>query len=181
MSRFTDAMIRGVVEEARLANPDAARYLANVIIKRRDKTVRWGISGTNPLDRFEIRNGRATELAFDNAAVRLRIVQQQPEYQIEWAPFDNNAGTVGARRAPLNTVESHVVIPPDVWGPSDAAGFRYAVAEISTIQRAFPHWIEPVVITIRNRNGSVDVVGIDRPTDLPGSGGGRTSSSEVMR
>ena len=57
MSRFTDAMIRGVVEEARLTNPEATRYLADVIIKRRDKTVRWGITGTNPLDRFEVRNG----------------------------------------------------------------------------------------------------------------------------
>ena len=50
LSPFTDAMIRGVVEEARLTNPDAARYLADVIIKRRDKTVRWGITRTNPLD-----------------------------------------------------------------------------------------------------------------------------------
>ena len=60
-----------------------------------------------------------------------------------------------------------MAIPPDVWGPPDAAGVRYAVATISTIQRAFPHWIKPVVVTIRNRNGLVDVVGIDRPTDLP--------------
>jgi hypothetical protein len=41
VSRFTDTMIRGIVEEAHLTNPDAARYLADVIIKRRDKTVRW--------------------------------------------------------------------------------------------------------------------------------------------
>ena len=167
MSRFTNAMIRGVVEEARLTNPEAARYLADVIIKRRDKTVRWGVSGTNPLDRFAIRNGRVPELAFDNAAVRLQIVQQQPQYQIEWAPFDNNAGTIGAIRATLNTRESHVAIPPDVWGPPDVAGFRHAVARISTIQRAFPHWIKPVIVTIRNRNGLVDVVGIDRQTTLP--------------
>ena len=104
MSRFTDAMIRGVVEEARLTNPEAARYLADVIIKRRDKTVRWGITRTNPLDRFEIRNDGAPELAFDNAAVRLHLVQQQPEYQIEWAAFDNNAGTNGAIRVMPNTL-----------------------------------------------------------------------------
>ena len=107
------------------------------------------------------------ELAFDNAAVRLQIVQQQPEYRIEWAPFDNNAGTIGAIRATLNTRESHVAIPSDVWGPPDVAGVRHAVAIISTIQRAFPHWIKPVIVTIRNRNGLVDVVGIDRQTTLP--------------
>ena len=80
-------MIRGVVEEARLTNPEAARYLADVIIKRRDKTVRWGITRTNPLDRFEIRNGRAPELVFDNAAVRLRIVQQKPQYAVRVGAF----------------------------------------------------------------------------------------------
>ena len=167
MSRFTDAMIRGVVEEARLTNPEATRYVADVVIKRRDKTVRWGITRTNPLDRFEIRNGGAPELTFDNAAVRLRLVQQTPEYEVRWAPFDNNAGTAGAVRATLDTVQSRAAIPPDVWGPSDAFGFRYAVATIATHQPGFPHWSKPVVVTIRDRNGLLDVVGIDRPSDLP--------------
>jgi hypothetical protein len=38
---------------------------------------------------------------------------------------------------------------------------------ISTNHPRFPHWMTPVVVTIRNRNGLLDVVGIDRPTDLP--------------
>ena len=167
MSRFTDAMIRAVVEEARLTNPEATRYLADVIIKRREKTLRWGITRTNPLDRFEIRSGRAPELAFENAAVRLHIVNQQPEYEVSWAPFDNNAGTAGAVQATLATVESRAAIPHDVWGPPDAVGFRYAVASIATHQPGFLHWRKPVVVTIRNRNGLIEVVGIDRPSDLP--------------
>jgi len=166
MSRFSDAMIRAVVEEARLTNPEATRFLADVIIKRRDKTVRWGLTRTNPLDRFEVRTGAVPELVFDNAAVRLHLVQQEPEYQIAWAPFDNNAGAAGENRATLNTAASRVTIPADAWGPQDAAGFRYALATISTIQRAFPHWTKPVVVTIRKRNGVLDVVGIERPTDL---------------
>jgi hypothetical protein len=165
MSRFSNAVIRAVVEEAQLTNQAAARYLADVIIKRRDKTVRWGIGGTNPVDRFEVREGRAPELAFDNAAVRLRIVIYQPEYEVRWAPFDNNAGTAGAAGAIVNTVEPRAAIPPDAWGPPDAAGFRYAVATISTIEPAFPHWRKPVLVTVRNRDGRLDVVGIDRPTD----------------
>jgi hypothetical protein len=166
VSRFTNTMIRAVVEEARLTNSDAARYLADVIIKRRDKTVRWGITSTNPLDRFEIRDRRAPELAFDNAAERLHVVNQQSRYEIRWAPFDNTSGTVGAIRATLDTFEPRVALPPDAWGPTDAFGFRYAVAMISTSQPAFPHWRKPVQVTIRNRNGHLDVVGIDRPTDL---------------
>ena len=163
---FTYTMIRAGVEEARLTNSDAARSLADVIIKRRDKTVRWGITSTNPLDRFDIRDGRAPELAFDNAAVRLGLVNQRSQYEIRWAPFDNTIGTVGAIRATLDTFEPRVPIPPDAWGPTDAFGFRYAVAMISTSQPEFPHWRKPVQVTIRNRNGHLDVVGIDRPTDL---------------
>jgi hypothetical protein len=167
MSRFSDAMIRAVVEEARLTNPQAIRYLADVIIKRRDKTVRWGITRTNPLDRFEIRNDDAPQLVFENAAVRLRVVPGAPVYRIEWAPFDNMAGTAGLVLTTLTTEEPQVTIPADAFGPPDAAGLRYAVASISTIQRTFPHWRKPVRVTVRNRNGLLDVVGIERPTDLP--------------
>jgi hypothetical protein len=167
VSRFTDTMIRGIVEEAHLTNPDAARYLADVIVKRRDKTVRWGITRTNPLDRFEIRNDQAPQLAFENAAVRLRAVPEAPAYRIGWAQFDNVAGTAGAVVATLTTDEPQVAIPLDAFGPPDAAGLRYAVASISTIQRTFRHWQKPVLVTLRNRNGLLDVVGIERPTDLP--------------
>jgi hypothetical protein len=167
VSRFTDTMIRGIVEEAHPTNPDAARYLADVIIKRRDKTVRWGITRTNPLDRFEIRNDQAPQLAFENAAVRLRAVPGASTYRIEWSPFDNMAGTAGGVVTTLTTAEPRVAIPLDAFGPPDAVGLRYAVVSISTIQRTFPHWNRPVRVTVRNRNGLLDVVGIERPTDLP--------------
>ena len=41
------------------------------------------------------------------------------------------------------------------------------VATIATHLPAFPHWSKPVLVTVRDRNGLIDVVGIDRPTDLP--------------
>ena len=165
VSRFTDTMILAVVEHARLTNSDAARYLADVIIQRRDKTVRWGVTHANPLDRFDVRDGPSAELTFDNAAVRLNIVVGNRGAN-RWAPFDDSVGTTGAIRATLETREPRVPVPPDAWGPTDAFGFRYVVATISTIEPAFPHWRQPVQVTIRNRNAHLDVVGIDRPTDL---------------
>jgi hypothetical protein len=71
------------------------------------------------------------------------------------------------------TAQSRATVPPDVWGPVDGFGVRYAVAKIGTQQPEFPHWSHPVVVTIRNRNGLLDVVGIDRPTDLPDVVGNR--------
>ena len=171
MSRFTDGMIRGLVEESRLTDPESARQLASVIIKRRDKSVRWGISRTNPVDQFQIGNSDTPELTFDNAALRLGVIQREPRYVIQWAPFDNHAATTGPICCSVNTVEPRAAIPPTAWGAPDANGIRYAVAVISTIQPEFPHWDQPVRVTIRNRNGWLDIVGIDRPADLPKSRG----------
>jgi hypothetical protein len=166
LSRFSDTMIRAVVEQAQLSNPGAARYLSDIIIKRRDKTVRWGVTATNPLDRFEIRGGRAPELAFDNLAARLGYAQGA-RYTLQWAAFDNRTGTTAAAQAPVDVDAMRTPVPADIWGPPDAAGIRYAAASIATDHPLFRHWATPVVVTIRNRNGVLDVVGIDRPTEFP--------------
>jgi hypothetical protein len=86
---------------------------------------------------------------------------------VRWAPFDNATGTIQSPQAPVDIAGTSATIAPGIWGPPDAAGIRYAVMTISTIDRAFPHWTKPVVVTIRDRNGLLDVVGIVRPTELP--------------
>jgi hypothetical protein len=165
MSRFSDTMIRAVVEQAQLSNPDAAAYLGDVIIKRRDKTVRWGITATNPLDRFELSGGPSPELAFDNIAARLGYAQGA-RYTVRWAAFDNRTGTRSAAQPPVEADAMRTPVPADIWGPPDAAGIRYAVASIATDHPLFRHWAMPVVVTIRNRNGVFDIVGIDRRTEF---------------
>jgi hypothetical protein len=173
MSRFSNAMITAIVEESRLSDSTAARRLADVIIKRRDKTVRWGITRTNPLDRFDIRSGPTPALGFDNAAVRLRVVEQlSPRYTVRWAPFDNRSGETQSIHSEVETTSTVATIPSGIWGPPDDAGLRYAVALISTRHPKFTHWVSPVVVTLRNRDGALDVVGIARPTDLPSTNTG---------
>ena len=167
MSRFTDTMIRAVVEEARLSNPAAARYLADLIIKRRDKTVRWGISATNPVDRFTIEPGPEPALAFDNIAARLGLAGGDIRYTVRWSPFDNRAAKPLGEHTPVDAERLRAPIPSGIWGPPDAAGIRYAVAAISTLTPQFGHWAAPVRVTIRNRGGTLDVVGIERPTAFP--------------
>jgi hypothetical protein len=166
VARFSDAMIRSVVDEGRLTNKAAAAELANIIIQRRDKTARWGITATNPVDSFAIRNVTGAELTFDNAAVRLGMIDGA-RYTIRWSAFDNRDGTLGTTRPAIDTNDTVAAIPASMWGPADPAGIRYAVASISTRHKQFAHWESPVVVTIRNRNGAVDVVGIERPTDFP--------------
>src|SRR4029453_18879687 len=43
MAKFTDQMIRGIVEESKLSNSDGPTYLADGITNRRDKAGGWGI------------------------------------------------------------------------------------------------------------------------------------------
>ena len=54
-------------------------------------------------------------------------------------------------------------VPSAAWGPKDDTGGRYAVAAIRTEHTAYPSWNRPVEVTLRDRNGVVDVVGIVRP------------------
>ena len=56
VSRFTDKMIRAIVAESRISDPEAVAYLTDVIITRRNKVVNYWISRTNPLDRFEVQS-----------------------------------------------------------------------------------------------------------------------------
>lgn len=164
-SRFTDQMIRGIVEAGRLSDPEAARFLTDVIIRRRDKVVAYWISRTNPLDNFELRqNGAATMLVFDNAAIRVGAAAPGATYKIRWSALDNMTGAVRPVGGDADSAETRTTIPDTAWGPPDDAGARYVTVAIETIHPAFPYWTRPVRVTIRNRNGSLDVVGIERPT-----------------
>jgi hypothetical protein len=164
-SRFTDQVIRSIVEAGRLSDPDDERFLADVIIRRRDKVVVYWISQTNPLDAFEVRgSGADVQLTFDNAAVRARAAQPGVSYKVRWAALDNERGLEKSIGADVTASEPRLAVPNGAWGPADALGYRYATASIQSVHADFPHWASPVHVTVRNRNGSVDVVGIERPT-----------------
>jgi hypothetical protein len=163
-SRFTDQMIRSVVEEGRLSDPVATRFLTDVIIRRRDKVVAYWMTRTNPLDNFELeRSGDRADLVFDNAAVRLGIAPSGATYRVQWSALDNGARNERPIGEPIELASPRVAVPDAAWGPADVAGFRYATASIATIHRGYPGWIKPVLVTVRQQKGSLDVVGIERP------------------
>jgi hypothetical protein len=58
---------------------------------------------------------------------------------------------------------ARVIVPDAAWGPEDDAGDRYAIAAIETTHPDFPAWQNPVHVTIRDRRGSLEVVGVARP------------------
>ena len=170
VSRFTDEMIRAIVAAGKISDPEAAAYLTDVLITRRDKVVQYWISRTNPLDRFDVqrRVNSRLQLTFDNAAVRVGAAPQGARYSVRWSALDNLSG----QEQPCGQVElegARADVPQAAWGPADDLGDRYAVAAIRTIHTDFPHWKEPVVVTLRDRAGDVRVVGVERPRKDPGT------------
>jgi len=163
-SRFTNPMIEAIVKTGELSDPAAARYLTDVIIKRRDKVVNYWITRTNPLDRFLVEPviGGAL-LTFDNAAIRLRAAQPGASYKVRWSALDNLARTAKPVGDEVALDRTCALVPAEAWGPTDDTGARYAVAAIRTEHATFPAWNRPVDVTLRDRGGVIDVVGIVRP------------------
>ena len=165
-SRFTNPMIEAIVATGELSDPAAARYLTDVIIKRRDKVVSYWITRTNPLDRFAVEPAIGGTLTFDNAAIRLRAAQPAASYKVRgwrsttWrAPLDRLATKWrSTARAPwCRPLRGD---PPTTRAPADA------VAAIRTEHATFPAWNRPVEVTLRDRGGVIDVVGITRPSTI---------------
>jgi hypothetical protein len=165
VSRFSDEMIRAIVDTGQLSDPEAARFLAETILRRRDKVVAYWITQTNPLDNFAVVSGSGgSALSFDNAALRLAAAPQGASYTARWSTFDNESQAECPIGPDADLSEMRVAIPDQAWGPADRTGFRYAVVSIRTVHPAFPHWNQAIRVTVRDRSGSIDVVGIERPT-----------------
>ncbi len=95
VSRFTDEMISAIVAAGKISDPEAAAYLTDVLIQRRDKVVQYWISRTNPLDRFDVERCAdfpLQQLTFDNAAVRVGAAPQGARYSVRWSVLDNLSG-----------------------------------------------------------------------------------------
>ena len=127
-----------------------------------DKCIRYWISRTNPLDLFEV-NHNGTEVTFDNAALRVGAAQGKATYTVQWSALDNLKNEEQRIRDAVELMDPRMSIPAGAWGPRDSANYRYAVARISTLHFDDPQWNEPLILTIRDKGGTCDVVGLRRP------------------
>ena len=138
---FSDAEIRAIVETAEYSDPRAANYIARTLIERRDKIGRAFFAKLLPLDKFEVRGGR---LVFEDLEVEHGFAGAR-EYRVRWMRFDNETG----RQTPIAGAADFLV-------PESRPG-EYLAAEITAEDRD-----KPVTVYLRNRGGTLEVVGIDR-------------------
>ena len=70
---------------------------------------------------------------------------------------------IRTRREEVELDDTRATVSEAAWGPTDDVGDRYAVAALTTFHPDFQHWEQPVIVTLRDRVGTLEVVGIERP------------------
>jgi hypothetical protein len=113
VASFTDEQIRAAVSVAEYSNPEAAAYLTDVLIKRRDIIARYWFARMSAVDRFAIENtAEGYALTTADLAVECGIVSPA-ERRYEYELFHGGASIDGPRETgyPLR-----VQLPSDKGG-----------------------------------------------------------------
>jgi hypothetical protein len=143
-----DDAVRAMVATGELGNEASERYLADTLIRRRDKILAWNFARMNPLAHFDVVDGA---LRFRNLGDEARLGRPRG-YDVEWSVFGNETGAY----VPIETHEGAQVPIPI---PKTAAG--YLAARIRTRSANHPAWARPVIVYLR-RGAAWEVVGIER-------------------
>jgi hypothetical protein len=142
VAAFTDDEIRAIVETGRLSDQRAADWIADCLIKRRDKIAQAWFARVLALDRFRIADGR---LAFDDLSASYET-GTPGSYDVDWSVFDNNHGVL----TPLSKASGTKL--PELHGD----GYRVAIVK----SPARPQ--QAVRAYIRKRGESAEIVGVER-------------------
>lgn len=143
IAAFTDDEIRALVETGEYSDPRAAEWIANCLIKRRDKIATVWFSKVLPLDRFVVVNGKLT---FEDLGARAGVAGGR-EYSLRWASWDGNG-------RPTRLADEGRQLPAF---PRDS---QYLTATISLAGTDAGD--DPVTVYIRPGRTGPEVVGIDR-------------------
>jgi hypothetical protein len=157
---FSDELIRAVVTVAQYTDPAAERYLADVLIKRRDAIARTYLNAVNPvIDAALAADGTLT---FANAAVDARVAKEPSGgYRAEWGVFDNTTRETQSLGAPTTASAGRMVAPSPL--PTTAGAFVHI--RISASDPQHPSWAIPVDVYFRRTATGWILVGFERIPD----------------
>lgn len=149
VARFSDEAIRAIVKTGEYLDPEAERYLADVLIKRRDKIVSYYFRQINPLDDFEV---VSEALEFRNLGEEWGVASPHG-YEYEWYAFDNETEELTPFGSRNKTTEEALPIPK--------SGSDFLMVRIRTMCPEQPRWSLSVDVYLRMEGGA-SVVGIER-------------------
>jgi hypothetical protein len=142
---FTDEEIRALVKAGQYSDPRAEDWIAQCLIKRRDKIGRAFFAKVLPLDRFAIQGNR---LVFDDLAVKHKLIASR-DYTVQWSQFDNAT----EKKTPLPE-ETTLTLPKQTQATDDV---QYFAADIHASDKQ-----KTVTVYVRKKAGRIEVVGVDR-------------------
>jgi hypothetical protein len=162
VAAFTDNLIRAAVHTGEFSNPEAEKYLGDVLIQRRDKITTTYLNAVNPVVNPRLdANGRLT---FDNAAFDAGVAEGPAAYRASWFLFDNTTG----ERRPLSESKANEPVLQAPGSLPTAEG-SYVSADISVDAAAHPIWAKPVRAYFRREGSGWKLVGLERMPESAGS------------
>jgi hypothetical protein len=145
---FSNEDIEAIVQAAEYSDPNAARWIADCLIERRDRIGRTYFDKVLPLVGFAVRDN---VFVFEDLATVHGFAGPRP-YRIEWSIFDNETAKPSTR---IGTADVRTQIPPAV---DNAPAGGYVLARI-TAERGTPGMA--VNVYWRKDATGLRVVGID--------------------
>lgn len=156
---LSDDLIRAAVRAGQYRDPQAAQFLGDALIARRDAIGKAFLVTVNPIvDAALARDGR---LSFRNAAVTHGVAAAPSTYTVTWHTFDNGDGRV-ERLGETTGAADGVAAPSGL--PASAGAF--VRADIAAVGGAHPSWAAPVHAYFKRTADGWKWIGFDR---LPGA------------
>jgi hypothetical protein len=155
VAAFTDELIRAAVHTGEYSDPVAEKYLADVLIKRRNKVVSVYLTAVNPI--IDPRLDASGRLTFANAAFEAGGASGSATYRASWFRFDNATGDT----QPLSETQSATTTIEAPRGLPTAPG-EFVAVDISVETEAHPAWRRPVRSYFRRAGANWALVGLER-------------------
>lgn len=152
VAAFTDDMIRAVVHTGQFSNAAAEKYLADVLIQRREKIKSVYLTAVNPIVNPRL---DAKGLTFENAAVSGGVASDPVTYRASWMRFDNATGTT----SPLAETTSTTTV---IAAPGSLPANGMVAVDVAADSNPHPNWKKPVRAYFRHEGGAWKLVGFDR-------------------
>jgi hypothetical protein len=140
VAAFTDAEIRALVETGEYSDPRAAQWVADSLIKRRDKIAAAWFSRVLPLDKFAVADGKLTYEDLTGG-------RSEQKYSVNWSGWD---------------ASGHTIALPATTGMEAPRFNGDTQLLVATIKPAEIGNDDPVIVYLLQRRTGLEVVGITR-------------------
>jgi hypothetical protein len=157
---FTNDTIKAVVKVGQFSDPKAEQYLADVLIKRRDKIGQAYLTKINPV--VDPALDGAGVLTFGNAAAQYGFASPPRGYTATWYAFDNATGE-SKRFEETTSTEGRMQKPAAAAGGPGT----YLRVDIAVDHPQHPNWKQPVQAYFLRQAAGWKLVGLDRHVGQP--------------